>query len=79
MTIETTTIQAVSPTESQVHMVLGDVDQGEKATFHLDFDAMVSHAENPLVAEIQAAALRQLRDEVSSEIERLSTLASQRA
>lgn len=72
MIIEATTTQTVSPTQSQVHMVLGDARGVGKATFHLDFDAVVSHAENPRVSEVQITALRLLIDHAESEIKQLS-------
>jgi len=72
MIIEATTIQAVSPTQSQVHMVLGDARSGGKATFHLDFDAVVHHGENPRLSEVQIAALRLLIGHAEAEIKLLS-------
>lgn len=79
MPIQSTKIEQLSATTSRIEMTIADRAELDQATTSIHMRMTVEHAANPLLAEVQVAALRSLRDELSAETQRLSALADQRS
>lgn len=74
MQIQSTSIEPISETQSRVDIVLADQADEALATTYLRMRCTIEHPENPILASVQAIALRYVRQLIASETQRLVPL-----
>jgi hypothetical protein len=79
MEIQATFLAPDSETESYVEIVIADHEDEDEAEAHVRCQLTVEHRANPMLAEIQIAALRQVRDAIDEQIERLDGTLKERS
>jgi hypothetical protein len=79
MQIQATFVQPISATESFVEIIVADHEIEEEAEAHIRWRCTIEHSANPLMAEIQQAALRYAQDAINAQLEGLAALVSKEA
>jgi len=74
MQIQATFVQPVSATESFVEIIVADHEIEEEAQTHIRCRCSIEHSANPLMTEIQQAALRYAQDAINVQLEGLAAL-----
>lgn len=72
MQIQRITITEIEAEQSQVEMVLADKADIADATEYVTLKVTVSHPAEPLLAEVQLAALRRARDALGEQTQAFS-------
>ncbi len=74
MEIQATFVQPVSDTESFVEIVVADHEIEDEADTHIRCRCTIEHSANPLMSEIQHAALAYVREAIDEQLEHLAGL-----